>query len=1029
MQPRKLTMKNFGPFINESVDFGDFQDAGLFLISGKTGAGKTTIFDSMTFALFGETSGQLRTGKEMRSMFATPEEATSVTFTFEHQGLLYEIERLPEQEIQKKRGDGIRKQTAKVCLTIYDNNQVVRQYSKRTEVDAFIKELLHVDAKQFFQIILLPQGEFRNFLIASSNDKEKLLRNLFGTEIYQRVIEWLHKEKRALEQQLSKQQDQMTSLLSRFQWQEEKAFVSLAETLTDWQQDIAVLTEEINAKQDQLTLAKKQETQAEEQLYAAKNLAKIQEEYQQLQAKKTKLDEQKQSMDEIRQQIACLSWLDKHAHLLTNTTNARVEYEDTLQQFEHLQQQIASNEEAQVAWQEAETEMKAKRQQLTEIQAQLQRIENLLPIAKEVTEITNSETRVAEEVEMFTAKMQQVSTQLADWEQTWQATQRQLAKKETLQQAEMRYIQGEQLVHRWQEQTTAWQKTQQFVVEYQEEAVALQEKKAQLATTLTKVSEQFKTCRSDNAKMQIARLQLLLVEDEPCPVCGSTEHHLEATETFSSEEIAESEQQLNELEQQVKQVEQELQEVTLQLATNETRQIEFATTSEQQQQNLQLLTNECHEVLGKQVPSDALALLANDICKQKEQLEEAEQKKVELEATKEQLDQQLKDEQQKQQEKIQQLQQLQTQKELLQKQLQGRTLAELQTELDQQMATQQKLVTVLDEHQQAGEQLKLTTASLAEAQKQQGKLKQVQQQKVTECEEELATVLSENAFGFTEESMHTTLPQVTQLPELQQQADVYDQQIQFVKQRLEELAESVQQPAPDIDAFVEVHQVAKAQTEQLQAKMIQQQEIMRQNQQLFEECQQLYETTNQQLTKLGQLEQLYQTMSGDNPEKISIERYVLQSFLAEILEVANQRLINLTKGRYQFLLAEEKGSYRRSTGLEINIFDDNAGMTRRAHTLSGGESFIAALALALSLADVIQNRAGGIAIEALFIDEGFGSLDEESLEMAMEALEMIENEGRMIGIISHVRELKERIQQQLKVQTTGTGQSHIKSVV
>jgi exonuclease SbcC len=171
---------------------------------------------------------------------------------------------------------------------------------------------------------------------------------------------------------------------------------------------------------------------------------------------------------------------------------------------------------------------------------------------------------------------------------------------------------------------------------------------------------------------------------------------------------------------------------------------------------------------------------------------------------------------------------------------------------------------------------------------------------------------------------------------------------------------------------------------------------------------------------------LAETINGENTKKTSLERYVLQQFLTEILEVANERLSRLTRGRYQFELADKVGSYRSSTGLEIDIYDDNAGQVRRAHTLSGGESFIAALALAISLADVIQQRAGGIEIEALFIDEGFGSLDEESLEMAMEALEMIENEGRMIGIISHVRELRARILQQVFVETNGSGQSRIR---
>lgn len=160
-------------------------------------------------------------------------------------------------------------------------------------------------------------------------------------------------------------------------------------------------------------------------------------------------------------------------------------------------------------------------------------------------------------------------------------------------------------------------------------------------------------------------------------------------------------------------------------------------------------------------------------------------------------------------------------------------------------------------------------------------------------------------------------------------------------------------------------------------------------------------------------------------KKISLERYVLRTYLEKVLVVANQRLALLTKNRYQFELNQATGSYKNQTGLEINVYDDNSGSSRSAHTLSGGESFIAALALALSLAEVIQEESGGVLIEALFIDEGFGSLDEEALEMAMEALETIENEGRMIGIISHVSELKAQIPQQLQIKTNGNGQSHV----
>jgi len=295
----------------------------------------------------------------------------------------------------------------------------------------------------------------------------------------------------------------------------------------------------------------------------------------------------------------------------------------------------------------------------------------------------------------------------------------------------------------------------------------------------------------------------------------------------------------------------------------------------------------------------------------------------------------------------------------------------------------------------------------------------------TKAEQRLTQRLQE--AGMTEETMRDLIAQAPQTTILSEEIKTYEQETAFVQQRLALLdAQLKEQATIDLNQLETAYLQLQTVMEELQQETVRKQEKVNGNQRLFDELQVIYQQNVEELAQLGQLQQLAETINGENVKKTSLERYVLQQFLTEILEVANERLARLTRGRYQFELADKVGSYRSSTGLEIDIYDDNAGQVRRAHTLSGGESFIAALALAISLADVIQQRAGGIEIEALFIDEGFGSLDEESLEMAMEALEMIENEGRMIGIISHVRELRARILQQVFVETNGSGQSRIR---
>ena len=195
-------------------------------------------------------------------------------------------------------------------------------------------------------------------------------------------------------------------------------------------------------------------------------------------------------------------------------------------------------------------------------------------------------------------------------------------------------------------------------------------------------------------------------------------------------------------------------------------------------------------------------------------------------------------------------------------------------------------------------------------------------------------------------------------------------------------------------------------------------------QKIKQEVEQLLREQKENYKLMAEWKQLSDVMTGKSATKLSLERYVLQMYLQRVLNVANGRLKELTQGRYSFQIKDEKGSYSSNTGLEINIYDDNAGKVRPVQTLSGGESFIAALALALALGEVIQANAGGIFVDALFVDEGFGSLDSDALQIALEALQTIEGKNRMIGIISHVKELQEQIPFQVKI-SSNYGKSKI----
>lgn len=1039
MQPKSLQMKNFGPFIDEKLDFSQLQAGGLFLISGKTGAGKTTIFDGMTFALFGETSGNLRSGKEMRSMFASPTEETSVTFTFEHQRFTYQIQRKPEQTLAKKRGDGVTNQTAKVQLTIFDaEGKEKKQISKRTEVDAFIKDLLQLDAKQFFQIMMLPQGEFRNFLIASSNEKERVLRNLFGTEMYQQFNEWLKEQVKAQSKKLEHQQLVASQIMERFEWEEAQEVLTVAEGLTLWAQDL----EKQQAQLQQLLHKKDQAIQemkaAQDAFYRAKEIENARIEWQGLQEKARELHAKKTEIAQKKAQLNQLVWALEHQEIMQQKEERVKEAQQAAQQINETKQQLQEIQQQQVSWQDQRALIDGIKKKQEAASQKVQRIQQQIPLAQR----TQAQQ---EEVAQLEKAAQQQTTELTKINQAQASAKAQaqhlVEEIETLrgfQTEAVKLVETQALVEKWQQAKAQFREAEQKAGEQQQIHSELVLEQQQLAASLLELQKTLKQETSQNARMQIARLRLLLEENEPCPVCGSLDHpNTQEHTTYRIEDIIASEQRLEQTQEKLTKIQQQVsanqtlqEQATLRISEWQAtsvaaqKQVAFAWTAVQQAfatlqplEHQEAITEETTvaELKKRQSFNQQKAASYEDAQKKHQAVNE---KLATLNESFQQVSEQAK--------KAQEARQLAEGKlASLQEQLAGATYEQLQADLTKTNGLLREYTQQIEADARQEAQLNEQQAILSEKLKNLQQFFAEKQAAKTKAEQRLTQRLQE--AGMTEETMRELIAQAAQTTVLSEEIKTYEQETVFVQQRLALLdAQLKEQAAIDLNHLEADYLQLQTVMEELQQETVRKQEKVNGNQRLFDELQVIYQQNVEELAQLGQLQQLAETINGENVKKTSLERYVLQQFLTEILEVANERLARLTRGRYQFELADKVGSYRSSTGLEIDIYDDNAGQVRRAHTLSGGESFIAALALAISLADVIQQRAGGIEIEALFIDEGFGSLDEESLEMAMEALEMIENEGRMIGIISHVRELRARILQQVFVETNGSGQSRIR---
>ncbi|MGO2853419.1 MAG: AAA family ATPase [Tetragenococcus koreensis] len=1031
MQPRKLTLKNFGPFLNETVDFSDFQASGLFLISGKTGAGKTTIFDGMTFALFGETSGRLRTGKEMRSTFAPAQELTEVRFSFEHQGMLYEIVRSPEQMVVKKRGNGFTNQTTKVHLSIYAaSGTLLAQYGKKSEVDQFITELLNVNAKQFFQIVLLPQGEFRNFLVASSNDKEKLLRNLFGTQIYQRLNEWLHTQQKSIGNELTKQIDQLENLQDQFQSSLETP-ASYQETLAQWQNELGQLKSTIATEEETVYRQKKVKKKAEETFYEGKEVINALNEYDKLIQTQEKLKEKEPEIAHKKQYFAQLSWVNEQKNLLAQQDDYRKEAQElghSLEEIATLQAENKKNQEKLIAQEKAYEQWKT---QQKDHQYALQRINEQLPVVQKINDLMKQKKQLRSNMTQQQNKIDELNEQLEKNQATGETLSQQIQQKTSVQEEEIQLYRASELVRRFTEAQAEQKKQAAAYQQAQAETAKLQQQLKSSQQAVESSKENLTTARSDNAKMQITRLQLLLKEGEPCPVCGSLHHsnvHSEK-QTYTLEEITQSEEVLAQSEEEYTQALEQNQKMTARLEASKKEQEKLTAIVEKAQVTLQELTIECEAALAISVaeiePQIHLQQQQDELEKRKIAIAEAEKKQAALKEENEELATTLSQLQEQYLKDQAENTKILAEKSTLEEQLDYQSSQELavqKSQLEEKITNIQEKIT---DYEQRKEKLQTEMATLNERKLQHQQQSQRLQEKMNDLNQKLSQASKDSSFTLSENEMRQMLAELNQLNPLREEIEQDKNEREYTQKRLRELENYQQMKRPDLKHLEQKTQEAEEKLEASQTSLIQKQEALRANQKIMTDFQQLYEANQTKMEEMSQIKQLAETMNGDNLERLGIERYVLQSFFAEILETANIRLNKLTQGRYQFLLADEKGSYKKSTGLEINIYDDHAGTSRRAHTLSGGESFIAALALALSLGDVIQNHAGGVVIETLFIDEGFGSLDEEALEMAIEALEMVEDEGRMIGIISHVRELKSRITQQMVIKTNGTGQSHI----
>ena len=1053
MKPIYLNINFFGPHEHSTIDFRKLDESPIFLIGGDTGAGKSTIFDAMTFALFGSTTSE-REAKEMRSQFAEGTDTTKVVFYFEQNGKIFKVERTPEQFLARKRGTGFTKKAPTANLSIVDEINGVEVESiatKPVDVGNAISEILNLTADQFKKIILLPQNDFSEFLKSNTADKEKILKKIFGTQLF---TDFTIKLKDHYDQATSKAQDFDTKIQNQLSspiWNdEEKAQLKdidndqLNDTLAKFVANRqATLNEAKKTEQAKLAAKKKSDTTYQAALDISKKFDQLNEYQTQY---KSHITDQADNISQKQVHISELQWAQPLQETVRDLERLEKDQTDTLNSKKDLEQKLQLAHKNLTAAQAKTTELTNQQADFDEKNQQAQKLTVLITKVQEIEAIKKSLSQLQPRLEQITKTVQTKSQELTTINNSIQAKNEELSKYQDFP------SQKDKLV---QERADFIDQFSPLETDRQNAADAVaktQKKLKQLHADLDQKTKAFEDAKKDyqekiktRQSLMIAQLRQELVDGEACAVCGSTEHPYAKKAAVADEKelrksmdaVDNSQKVFAAKETDLKNIQQTIQEVS----------DEF----DQQQQKavstqIALSTHYTQAVANTSIELPQqfdLTAIKDTFKKNIDQLNEQIQ-------ISQKLAQEIKDLENKLSRQQQLLNQDKSELDKLTAQVQTRE-TDLQTksaDLSDSTTTSQQLITQKNELVSAYEKFQKDLKSAQDAvhkneinySNNQTKLTDTQAQldKLTTNLRNLSDKLhqalnADNAKTNDRNLLDRWILELSQnqLNKLQNDVTSYQKEKEILTSDISKVtAQLKDQTKPDIvalkhakDEAEQNHLIAAKQTDSFNRDL-------KEATQNFEQVQKILQAQGNFTKELAAVTSLYNIVTGKdgNENKLKLETYVVQNYLLKILNYANRKFLSiLSNDRYYFQLSTESTNKQRDHGLDINIYDRQTNATRSSDTLSGGETFIAALSIALSLSEVVQSSANGVQIDALFIDEGFGSLDEETLNEAMKALTEI-GQNRMVGVISHIESMKQSIGQQLLVQKVGNGKSTIKII-
>ena len=923
MKPLKLTMSAFGSYAGKNVIDFTGQQQGIFLITGDTGAGKTTIFDAITYALYNQTSGGERNGNMMRSQYAQPETETYVELEFLYRGQTYRVRRNPDYKITKTLKNGkIREQKVphSVELTLPDGTVFPE---KKNATDAKIIEILGLTADQFSQIVMIAQGDFLKLLYTKSDERKMIFSKLFRTDIYWKIQENLRRKSMEMDERIQENDRAFEQEKSRIIPLPESEELPLDELVERLRERLKDALKEQNLRRANVEELNKKITKYEEINKLFVSLEKIRQTGKELEARQAESKERRQQIENARK-------ADKVLVAEQQNLRQQQEVEQSAQAIAKMTETLANDQEMFESLKTQLQEVEAiKKREAADLQKKMLALEQSFP-SYEALQNARSEEQQAKKV----------------WEDLGKTSEESFHKKE----AGIAALKEQQ-------------KRQEQVVE--------QTKKnwEQTSLSASESAKHYEHMYEALLKEQAGILAENLSAGCPCPVCGSTVHPDPAK--LSDHAVTELE-----VEQAKK----------TRAAAEEKRDLAYLAFEAEKTKKQKLA-----QAVEKE---EADFVLAQTIAKQ--QRKEAEQNYVSLQKIAEQIREKL---------VYPSLAEAKKQYAAMQKALEA---------AEQEIAKKRQKVSELAE---AMNTLKGQKLAEEENQKTAKKL-------AAKTEKEYAKLLEKSGF-VSEETYHLAILPERSRSKLEREEKEYESQC--LRQQSEQKLLEKQVSGKTYTDTTELNEQLKAEKQVLKEAEKTYMELhtaYENDRAVLQNCAVYLEKGKKLESEDQVIKSLSKTANGrlSGSAKIDFETYIQRQYFKQIIHEANKRLLTMSNHQFILKLKEEANTGRKTNeGLDLSVYSLVTDSERDVKTLSGGESFLAALAMALGLSDIVERSAGAIHPDMMFIDEGFGSLDAQSRQQAIEVLGELAGDSRMVGIISHVTELKEQIDRKLVVSRTDKG--------